>query len=364
MSRIPRDVVPGRLAAHPPSLVRPLALGACWDLDLVRHAGGHELAGPGVTAAASDDPRSADSAYRFGEDPWLAAASAAAYAAGRARGCRCPEAAREVARGGIVLLRNGDGVLPLRPGSRVAVTESRMGVDLAGALRARHGEVEVTSASRADAVVAVLAEDPYALGAGSVAIFVGRGAGNPPAALWSADSGAGLGPALADVLLGRTAAGVPVEPAGRLPRTSYRSHTELPDPGDPGGDITYQRFRGTPRYAFGHGLGYTRFAHRRARLDAEILEPGGTAALSVDVLNIGARPGAEVVQVYSSRRGPDRGPLRRLRRFARVHVDPGGERTVTFRLGHEEFEEGRHTLTVGRSCLAVTGSVQITLRGR
>jgi len=352
MPPIPRGVAPGPLGSHaPPRLPRPLALGACWDLRLVRHAGGHDPRTTRVSAAPLIDPRSADAAYRFSEDPWLAAASAAAYTAGRAAGCRCPGAAREVARGGIVLLRNAGGLLPLRPGSRVAVHESRMPVDLRPALAVR--EVEVTGAARADVTV-VTSPD-------TILVTGGSGA---QAALWSADTAAGLGPALADVLLGRTAAGVPVEPAGRLPQTWYRSDAELPDPGDPGGDLTYQRFRGVPRYAFGHGLGYTRFAHRRARLDRDVLEPDGTATLSVDVLNIGGRAGTEVVQVYSRDRGPHAGPLRRLRRFARVHLDPGAERTVTFRLRHDEFGAGRHTLTVARSCLAVTGSVQIALSGR
>lgn len=378
MPRISRDVIPGGVAPRPSrDLLRPLELGASWDLAVVRHAARHDFMGTGVTAVPLADPRSAENAYRFSEDPGLAAACADAYTAGRTETCRCPGAARDIARSGIVLLRNSDGLLPLRPGCRVTVSEPGRPAALADALAARHGDIEVTTPSRADAVIVVVdprspgPPPPVATGPRAIVVLVGgnpplaeRSPAHAPAVLWSAGTGSGLGPALADVLLGRTAEGLPVEATGRLPQTWHRSPGELPDPGDPGGDITYQRFRGTPLHAFGHGLGYTRFAHRRVRLADDLLRPGGTAALSVDVLNIGGRRGTEVLQVYSRHRGPHPGPLRRLRRFARVHLDPGAERTVTFRLGHEEFADGRHTLTVARSCLAVTGSAQIALSGR
>jgi beta-glucosidase len=200
-----------------------------------------------------------------------------------------------------------------------------------------------------------------------------------PALLWSAHGGQEFGTALADVLLGETADGEPVEPTGRLPQTWYRAADELPDLLDYdiiGSDATYLYFRGSPLYPFGHGLGYTRFEHHDLRLSAPEASPGAEVAISVEVVNVGDRPGTEVVQFYTrQRRSRDKQPLRRLRGFRRVHLSPGERATVTLPLRVDDLaffdvvqdrlvvEAARHTVLTGRSCTDFTASTILTVHG-
>src|SRR5947199_225009 len=54
----------------------------------------------------------------------------------------------------------------------------------------------------------------------------------------------------------------------------------------------------TPLFPFGHGLSYTRFRLADLRLGARSLPATGRLDVSVDVRNVGDRPGDEVVQLY------------------------------------------------------------------
>lgn len=86
-------------------------------------------------------------------------------------------------------------------------------------------------------------------------------------------------------------------------------------------------------WPFGHGLSYTGFIYRNARLSAPELEPGGRVTVSVDVKNTGALPGKEVVQLYVA---PPRGegmaprPPKELKGFAKAALAPGEEITLCF----------------------------------
>jgi beta-glucosidase len=143
-----------------------------------------------------------------------------------------------------------------------------------------------------------------------------------PAILWTTHAGQETGHAIADVLFGD------VNPAGRLTQTWYRSDTDLPSILDYdiiASDRTYQYFRGTPLYAFGHGLSYTRFRYGDLRIDRR----GGRVVARVRVRNAGGRAGDEVVQLYTRQRGSQvKRPLKTLRAFARVHLAPGQTRWV------------------------------------
>ncbi|GIF63223.1 beta-glucosidase [Asanoa ishikariensis] len=195
------------------------------------------------------------------------------------------------------------------------------------------------------------------------------------AVLWSAHGGQEFGAALADVLLGRTADGEPAEPVGRLPQTWYADATALPDLLDYdiiSADATYQYFRGVPLYPFGHGLGYTRFVHSDLRC-AGTVGPDGQVELSVDVRNVGDRPGEEVVQLYSQQRSSRvKQPLRRLRGFRRLRLAPGASETVTLTLRAQDLaiwdtrpvvEDAEHTVWVGRSCLDAAAVTSLRVRG-
>jgi beta-glucosidase len=146
------------------------------------------------------------------------------------------------------------------------------------------------------------------------------------------------GHALADVLLGAA------EPAGRLPTTWPVIEADCPvlSVTPEGGELRYdegvfigyrawERSGAVPRYAFGHGLGYTTW-------DYEQLTVSGTE-VTVTVRNAGQRPGREVVQVYAGPAvaDPDR-PRRWLAGFASVGVPPGETATVRITLPERAFQ--------------------------
>lgn len=151
------------------------------------------------------------------------------------------------------------------------------------------------------------------------------------------------GGALADLLLGvatpsgRLAESVPVQVADG---GSYATF-----PGEQGhsrygeGVMVGYRWHDTvarpARYAFGHGLSYTSF--ETTDLTVELTGPD-TARATVTVTNVGSRPGAEVVQVYvATDAGPVRRPLRELRAFDKVRLEPGDSRTVHLELPRRAF---------------------------
>ncbi len=217
-------------------------------------------------------------------------------------------------------------------------------------------------AANARTVLVVTSSYPYA---------VGWAQEHLPAVLWSAHGGQEHGAALADVLLGAA------DPVGRLTQTWYADAADLPDLLDYdviGADATYLYHRGDPLYPFGHGLSYTSFAYADLRPNTSTAAPGEEVEVSVDVTNTGARTGVEVVQLYTrQRRSRVKQPLRRLRDFTRVTLEPGQRRTVTLRLcvddlawwddsrGGPVLEDATHTLMVGRSArdIRLLGSLRV-----
>jgi len=98
---------------------------------------------------------------------------------------------------------------------------------------------------------------------------------------------------VAEVLFGDT------NPAGRLPVTFYRSTDDLPAFEDYSmRNRTYRYFGGQPLFAFGHGLSYTRFKYRSAKLDKTKVSANSTLRLTFNLANAGSRDGDEVAQVY------------------------------------------------------------------
>jgi beta-glucosidase len=163
------------------------------------------------------------------------------------------------------------------------------------------------------------------------------------------------GTALARVLFGE------VEPGGRLPSTWPRGAEQLP-PFDPDARrVRYGPLHGyrlmeatgrSPAFPFGFGLTYTTFEH--GRLEAKRARDG-SVRLTVPVVNTGVRPGDEVVQVYVDEAlGSEPRPLRTLRAFRRVTVEPGALANVTFELEPEVLaastrtSDGKIRLHVGR----------------
>ena len=140
------------------------------------------------------------------------------------------------------------------------------------------------------------------------------------------------GTAIADVLFGD------YNPAGRLPVTFYKSVDDLPPFEDYAmAGHTYRYFTGETLYPFGYGLSYTTFsvADVKTKTDYKI---GDTVTISATVKNTGSMAGDEVVQVYVSDRSASVPvPIRALKGFRRIHLNPGEAQRVEFALPPEDF---------------------------
>ena len=141
-------------------------------------------------------------------------------------------------------------------------------------------------------------------------------------------------------------------PAGRLPLTFYESVDELPPFGNyEMKDRTYRYFTGSAVYPFGFGLSYTHFTYAPL-----ILTPASGAAqfglrVSTEILNSGARPGAEVAQLYLNFPDVPGTPRVALRGFLRVSLNPGERRKVEFNLSSRDLssvnEDGTREVVPG-----------------
>lgn len=132
------------------------------------------------------------------------------------------------------------------------------------------------------------------------------------------------------------------EPSGRLPISVPRHVGQLPvyynhrrskhfehHTGEGG----YVDIDARPLYPFGYGLSYTTFAYENLRLSRDRVEPGGSVTASVDVVNVGDRPGVETVQLYLSDVLASVSPrIRELRGFERLLLEPGQRATAHFEL--------------------------------
>jgi beta-glucosidase len=200
------------------------------------------------------------------------------------------------------------------------------------------------------------------------ALAVNWAVDNIPAIVEAWYPGQAGGEAIADVLFGDH------NPAGRLPVTFYRSVEDLP----PFEDYqmegrTYRYFRGEPLLPFGYGLSYTTFQFDDLRMDRPQTQVGGAVAVSVDVTNSGGRAGDEVVQLYVRHRGAAvPRPIKELKGFKRITLQPGERKTVTFTLHVNQLgvydqamqyvvEPGTIEVLVGNSSqhLPLTGTFEI-----
>jgi beta-glucosidase len=105
----------------------------------------------------------------------------------------------------------------------------------------------------------------------------------------------------------------------------------------------------TPLYPFGYGLTYTTFQYGKVELSAPTIKTGETLSAHVQVKNTGSRPGTEVVQLYirdvAASVGPR--PVRELKGFQKVQLNPGESRDVTFTISNQElgyFDAAGHWL--------------------
>ena len=97
----------------------------------------------------------------------------------------------------------------------------------------------------------------------------------------------------------------------------------------------YDKADNAPLFPFGFGLSYTTFQYSNLKL----LTAGSDVRVSLDVTNTGERAGADVVQIYvGEQNSPIERPLRELKGFAKVTLDPGQTQHVQFTLPRHAFE--------------------------
>jgi beta-glucosidase len=107
-----------------------------------------------------------------------------------------------------------------------------------------------------------------------------------------------------------------------------------------------------PLFPFGHGLSYTRYAYSKLRLDETSLTTGQSATVRVDVENVGAHEGVEIVQVYVSDVVTSVTWVNKaLKGYARVALAPGEKQTVHVDLPWDAFQivnaEGEYVVEPG-----------------
>ena len=183
-------------------------------------------------------------------------------------------------------------------------------------------------------------------------------------------SGQAVGAAVVDILFGK------VNPSAKLPETFPYKLEDNPSYlyylGE-GDKVEYRegvfvgyRYYDTKkmdvRFPFGYGLSYTTFAYSNLKLSAAQIKDTDTLTVSVDVTNTGSMAGKEVVQLYvSDVESTVIRPVKELKGFDKVDLQPGETKTVTFTLGKRAFaywntqihdwhvESGEFRILVGKS---------------
>ena len=200
-------------------------------------------------------------------------------------------------------------------------------------------------------------------------------AGKPKAILEAYLGGEGAAEAIWNILTGE------VNPSGHLAETfpikleDNPSYLYWPGEGDrveyPEGVFIGYRYYETKKmevlFPFGHGLSYTEFEYANLQVSSEKIDKNfygtdGELHVAVDVKNVGNRAGKEVVQLYieaEARTMDVRRPVRELKGFQKVSLEPGETKQVTFTLKKRDFaiwDKECHTFRVpGGSYRVVIG---------
>lgn len=199
--------------------------------------------------------------------------------------------------------------------------------------------------------------------------------------------GQSTGGAIADILFGEA------NPSGKLAETFPMKLSHNPSflnfPGE--GDRVeyregifvgyryYEKKELEPLFPFGHGVGYTTFEYTNICLDREAILDTDTLEVKAKVKNTGKRVGKEIVQLYVKDVASSViRPLKELKGFEKVEINPGEEKTVRFRLDKRAFayynvelkdwhvETGDFEILIGssskdirlKSCITVTSTTE------
>lgn len=182
--------------------------------------------------------------------------------------------------------------------------------------------------------------------------------------------GQSVGGAETDILFGDA------NPCGKLAETFPKKLSDNPSylsfPGE--GDRTvysegifvgyryYDKKEMDVLFPFGHGLSYTQFEYSNLKLSADRITDNDTLKVTVDVKNVGNVSGKEIVQLYvSDRESRVIRPLKELKGFEKLSLEPGEQKTAEFVLDKRSFayynteisdwhvESGEFDIMVGKS---------------
>lgn len=206
---------------------------------------------------------------------------------------------------------------------------------------------------------------------------------NVPAVLEGWMMGQAGAAALADILFGR------VNPCGKLGETFPLKLADTPShtnwPGGAGkvhygegifiGYRYYDAKEMPVLFPFGHGLSYTTFEYSNAKISSTKFKDADGLTVSVDVTNTGKLTGKEIVQVYVHDQKSDLiRPQKELKGFAKVELDPGETKTVSFKLDFRSFayyhpehkqwitEDGDFDILIGASSADIRCRLTATLQ--
>lgn len=204
------------------------------------------------------------------------------------------------------------------------------------------------------------------------------------AILYMALGGERVGEATVKLLYGE------VNPSGKLSETWPKKLSDNPSylnfPGEHGKPVYaegiyigyryYDKKEMDVLFPFGYGLSYTQFAYSGLKLEKTELSDTDTLTVTCKVKNVGSVPGAEAVQLYvRDEESTVRRPIRELKGFEKVFLNPGEEKEVSFTLNKRSFayyevklhdwfvESGRFILEIGASSRDIRLSVPVTVNG-
>ena len=176
---------------------------------------------------------------------------------------------------------------------------------------------------------------------------------NIPAILECWFLGTQAGHAIGDVLFGS------YNPSGKLPVTFPRSVGQIPifysmkntgRPMDPNNKYTskYLDESNDPLYPFGYGLSYTSFEYGDIALSHSSITSEDELVVSCKVTNTGKYAGEEVVQLYlCDKVGSVTRPVKELKGFQKISLQPGESKTVEFRITNNDLSFYRKDMSFG-----------------
>ncbi|WP_417291022.1 beta-glucosidase BglX [Corallibacter sp.] len=193
-----------------------------------------------------------------------------------------------------------------------------------------------------------------------------------PAIVEAWQLGTETGNAVAEVLYGD------YNPSGKLPMTFPRNVGQVPiyynykntgRPVDKDDNVFWSHYVDvdkTPLYPFGHGLSYTSFEYSDLKLNASTFSISDEVQVSVTVTNTGKVEGKEVVQLYiRDLVGSITRPVKELKAFEMITLQPGVSKTVNFVLNKEALgfynNDGKYVIESGDFKVFLGGSSDTVL---